>query len=63
MTSIAPKPRQFYLRDDGDGGLDLCVVAEASGLHVQPLSPAAAAQWIERLAEYLGRKMKERMPS
>jgi hypothetical protein len=59
MSSIHPKPQLVFLRDDGDGGLDLVMKTSTGALEVHPLRPKDAATWLAQLSEFVGRKFRE----
>lgn len=58
MSTIHPRPRMAYLRDDGDGGLALVVVPPEGAQLVHSLSPAEAARWLSHLGEFASRALR-----
>lgn len=58
MATIHPPLKLAYLRDDGDGGLDLVVATREGETFVHTLRPTDAARWQAQLAEWTGQKLK-----
>lgn len=58
MTSIHPRLKFHYLRDDGDGGLDLVVTTSNGQMEIRTLSNADIAAMLTITAAYCEKRFR-----